>query len=92
MNKAEFVALIDHAIACSDNVLALAVNDDSWMREDAAVAKAQFQRIKNDVLADILPPSVGSGLGITRALGEWAPDELYVAGKAVEDFYREKWV
>jgi len=90
--KAEFIRLIDHAISCSD-LLAKSVKDTdkSWMAEDAITAKDQFQRIKDDALDDKLLPSKGAGLGITRALGEWAPDEMYAAGKAVEDFFRANW-
>lgn len=90
--KAEFIGLLDHAIACSASLSREMVDtENAWTAEDATTARTQFQRIRDAVLADKLPPSNGAGLGITRALGEWAPDELYAAGKAVEDFYRKNW-
>lgn len=91
--KTDFIQLLDRAIACSESLSREVLGtDNAWMAEDATTARTQFQRIKNDALADHLPPSNGAGLGVTRALGEWAPEELYAAGKAVEDFYRANWM
>ena len=91
--KVEFIDLLDNAISCADILSQQVINtDNAWMISDANTAKNQFQRIKTEAMAGKLPPSAGAGLGITRALGEWAPDGLYTAGKAVEDFYRMNWV
>lgn len=88
----EFIRLIDYAIACADALVKEATGTDhAWMAEDAATAMKQFQRIKEDALRGHLLPSKGAGLGITRALSEWAPDDLYAAGKAVEDYFRANW-
>ena len=61
------------------------------MVEDASAAKAQFEKLAEQVRSNSLSPSQGGGLGITRALGEWAPDYVYSAGDAVEDFYMHNW-
>lgn len=57
------------------------------LAEDAEAAERKFADILEQVKNNTLPTSNGGGLGITRALGEWAPDELYDAGDAVETFY-----
>jgi len=46
-----------------------------------------LERAKNGTLQKIN----GAGLGITRALGEWAPKELYEAGVALESYYMDNW-
>lgn len=91
-NVAEFIKLIDHAIASAESLIKeSAKTGQAWMVEDATTAIKQFQRIKDDALTGHLIPSKGAGLGITRALSEWAPKDVYAAGKAVEDYYRLNW-
>lgn len=90
--KDDFIRLLDEAISCAKSLSReVAATENAWMAEDAENAATQFERIKEEALAERLPPSNGAGLGITRALGEWAPDKLYTAGKTVEDFYRQYW-
>lgn len=85
----EFVRLIDVAISRAEAVSAQAARAQSeWLVADAAAAKAQFERLKQQALSGELAPSQGAGLGVSRALGEWAPDDLLDAGVAVENFYR----
>lgn len=85
----DFSRLLDEAIACAATLAHEATgSDQAWLAEDANSAMKQFRRIKAEALSGALPPSGGAGLGITRALSEWAPDDLYAAGKAVEYFYR----
>jgi len=86
------VKLLDAAMAnANDLATRVAGTQDAWMAEDAIVAREQFARIKTQALAGQLPLSHGGGLGISRALGEWAPDDLFAAGRAVEEFYRQNW-
>lgn len=88
----EFLRRIIAALdACDRVVRESTASGESWMVEDASTAKAQFERIAEQVRSNLLLPSQGGGLGITRALSEWAPDYLYVAGEAVEDFYMKNW-
>lgn len=81
--------LADEAARLADEVAAKAT--EQWLVSDATNAADQFRRISKEVREDVLPLSGGAGLGITKALGEWAPKKLYKAGKALEDYYREKW-
>lgn len=88
----KFLQLIAKALDACDRVVTEAgASGKSWMIEDAGTAKAQFERIAELVRSDSLLPSQGGGLGITRALSEWAPDYLYAAGEAVEEFYMRNW-
>jgi hypothetical protein len=93
MNKElEFLRLIDIAIdACQRAVNEGRTNGKAWMVEDASATRSQFEKIARQVQANELAPSQGAGLGITRSLSEWAPDYLYSAGEAVEDFYMTSW-
>lgn len=86
----DFVRLIDVAISTAEAVSAQAVKAQRSGTADAAAnAKAQFELLKQRALNNELLPSNGAGLGITRALDEWAPDDLFAAGLAVESFYRQ---
>ena len=89
---AELVGLIDIAIAKAIETAARASGTtDAWMSEDATAAMQQLEQLKQQAVSGQLPPSRGGGLGITRALGEWAPDDLFAAGKTVEDYFRQHW-
>lgn len=88
----EFIALIDNAIDKCE----LAKNEASesgkaWLVENSLSTEAQFNKIREQASSHTLPPSKGGGLGITRALSEWAPPYLYEAGEAVEKYYMENW-
>ena len=88
----EFLRRITTALdACDKVIREAAASGEGWMVEDASTAKAQFERIAEQVRSESLLPSQGGGLGITRALSEWAPDYLYAAGEAVEEFYMRNW-
>lgn len=88
----EILLLIDAAVdACHRTISEARDRGESWMIEDATAATTQFEKIADQVRSQNLAPSHGGGLGITRALGEWAPDYLYSAGAAVEDFYIHNW-
>ncbi len=89
VTKQQFLTIIDHAIAEAERVIQDAkVRNVSWLEEDAGMAKSNFEKIKKQLLTGDLPKSDGAGLGITRGLSEMgAPDSLYKAGKALEDFY-----
>jgi hypothetical protein len=81
----ELLQLIAVAVEAAKQLAAGAA--EQWLREDATNAQLQFEKIAEDLRAGNLAPSHGGGLGITRALGEWAPESLYSVGEAVEDFY-----
>lgn len=88
----EFLKLISVALdACEKARLEALSRGESWMVEDAATARSQFGKIAEQVKGNTLAPSQGGGLGITRALSEWAPAYLYAAGEAVEDYYMRNW-
>lgn len=63
----------------------------AWLVEDASNARNQFVQLAKLASSGLVGPSGGGGLGITRALSEWAPEYLYTAGEAVEDFYMRNW-
>jgi len=88
-----FLAVIDNAIAEADSVIQDAkLRGVSWLEEDAGMAKNNFEKIKKQLLSGELPRSKGAGLGITRGLSEMgAPDNLYKAGKELEEFYLLNW-
>lgn len=91
-NLSAIVALIDVAIDEAEKVKKDAVERGTeWLVEDAQMAIDNFSRIKEKALSNQLPSSDGAGMGISRALSEWAPDALYKAGKALEDYYRDFW-
>lgn len=92
METNNLVGLLDRAILVAAAIVESSSEERAWMAEDARNALEKFRQIRDAAIAGKLPRSGGAGLGITRALGEWAPDDLYEAGKAVEDFYREKWI
>lgn len=88
----DFLRLIDAAReACEKAKREAIVTGQTWMAEDASAALAQFDKLAEQVRTNTLPSAQGGGLGITRALSEWAPTYLYSAGEAVEDFYMHKW-
>ena len=89
----QFLNIIDNAIAEAEMVIRDAkMRGVSWLEEDACMAKNNFEEIKRQLLAGELPRSEGAGLGITRGLSEMgAPDDLYKAGKELEDFYLSNW-
>src|SRR5687768_12579687 len=74
------LSLLDRAIAEAEK----AVRDGgeqgaAWLAEDATMTKRNLLHLRQRVAADELPPSGGAGLGISRALSEWAPKYLYEA-------------
>ena len=88
----EIIRLIDYAIVCARSlILAVSGTSQEWMADDATLFISKLLDLKDRTLAGTLPPSHGAGLGFTRELDEWAPNDLYSAGKAVEDFYRANW-
>ena len=91
--KRQFLTVIDNAITEADSVIQDAkARGVSWLEEDASMAKNNFEKIKKQLLAGELPKSKGAGLGVTRGLSEMgAPDNLYKAGKELEDFYLSNW-
>ncbi len=91
METNEIIDLLDRAILVAAEVVECSRDESEWMAEDARNALEKFRQLRVAAISGQLPRSRGAGLGITRALGEWAPDDLYQAGKAVEDFYRERW-
>ena len=92
-NKAEFLQLISKAISVAEDIAhASEGTAEGWMAIDALSTADQLRRIADQVNTGAIPPSNGAGLGITRALSEWAPERLYNAGKEVEDYYRQHWM
>ncbi len=90
--KNELLKLIESAISECVRVGQDALsNGQQWMEEDAKTSQSQFEKIRYQLLNDTLPRSDGAGLGITRALSEWAPKSLYDAGLAVEEYYIRTW-
>ena len=86
----EFQTLLSSAIAACGRACSEAeVAGIDWLRDDALVARSNFQAILDGSVSGSLSPSQGAGLGVTRALSEWAPSFLYEVGALVEDFYRK---
>ena len=86
----ELQKLLRSAISACDRACSEAETAGiDWLRVDALVARGNFQAILEQSVSGSLLPSQGAGLGITRALSEWAPTFLYDAGALVEDFYRK---
>lgn len=77
--------------ACQRAIAEAATVGKNWMVEDASNARVQFEEIAEQIRSKTLAPSRGGGLGITRALSEWAPEYLYSAGDAVDQFYMANW-
>jgi hypothetical protein len=89
---AEFIRLIDKALLIAKDVRANAKSKEiKWMYDNSEIAVSQFSNIREQVSSGTLPLSNGAGLGITRALSEWAPKELCEAGKDIEGFFMKKW-
>ncbi len=84
-----FQALIEQAVEIAEAVAR--DTQEEWLAIDARAAAGKLKGIGETAAAGELQASGGAGLGIARALSEWAPVELYDAGKAVEDFYKERW-
>lgn len=86
-----FVLLLEKAIfACNQ-----AIEEGQRMGKPHYVrhgleAKERFIAMRDNAIIRPLPPPSGSGLGITKELGEWAPNYLYDAGKSVETYYRDR--
>ena len=88
----EFVCLIDLALAEIKSVILQAKNDKIvWLQEDAERSFSVFEKIRLKVVDNTLPVSNGAGLGITRSLGEWAPENLYNAGRDIELYFIDSW-
>lgn len=91
--KQQFLIVIDSAITEANHIIDDAkLRGISWLVEDASMARNNFEKLKKQLLAGELPKSEGSSLGITRGLSEMgAPDNLYKAGKKIEDYYLSNW-
>lgn len=91
--KKELLNLVDKAIFEADLVIQDAKKRKVlWLQDDAGMVKANFEKIKQQLVSDDLQRSEGAGLGITRALSEMgAPERLYKAGKELECFYIKNW-
>ncbi len=86
--KEQFVKLLDATIEETKKVILDAtVAKKKWMIEDAEVTMSLFIAIRKKVQEGKLPESKGSGLGIVKALGEWAPKTLNHLGYEIEKFY-----
>jgi hypothetical protein len=46
-----------------------------------------MREFRRQVCEDLIPTESGAGFGLTKALGEWAPDEIYMAGHRLETFF-----
>jgi hypothetical protein len=96
MNKEieeQLIRLIDKAISEAEHVIQHAKSRATdWLEEDANTAKKNFEELRKKVLRGELKESEGNGLGITRGLSEMnAPNNLYKAGKALDEFYQKHW-
>lgn len=90
--RKRFVALLDQAIAEAEKAAQEGGEQAlAWIVDDAAMTRSNLLQLRQRVINGELPPSGGAGLGMSRALSEWAPKQLYEAAKAVEDFYRSEW-
>jgi hypothetical protein len=88
----DFIELLERSIFVAENIARdRGGTEDNWMVSMAHEAIEQFRRIAHEARSGILPSSEGVNLGITRNLGEWAPKELYDAGKKAEDYYQNYW-
>jgi hypothetical protein len=84
----EFIRLVGETITQCDRAIADGkVKNKPWFVELGEEAKARLIAMKTNALSRGLPAATGSGLGISRALGEWAPDYLRDAGYELESFY-----
>ena len=85
-HRLKFIELADALIA---KLTPLTSNEADWQGHQAKSAVENIRTLREQAAQGILPRSNGAGLGITRALGEWAPDDVYQAGCALEQHYVE---
>lgn len=91
--QVELSRLIDKAMAeCDASYEEACQNGKDGIAACSKEAKIQFAKIKRQVIDGSLPSWNGAaGLGITRALGEFASKKLYDAGDVVEKYYMDFW-
>jgi len=88
-NLEKFLELITAAIAIADKYVA-AESTPSWLKKDCQLFIQNMTHLSFDTQRAECIESKGAGLGITKFLSEiGAPHDLYVAGRAVEIFFRE---
>lgn len=86
-----FLFLLEEAILLCDQAIEEGRRTEKpYYVRHGLEAKERFIAMRDNALTRPLPPPTGSGLGITKELGEWAPDYLYSAGKSVEAYYRDR--
>jgi hypothetical protein len=80
----ESLKFADMATALISKLEPLASTGPEWRQEQARIALENISAFKEQAIQGTLPSSRGSGLGISRALGEWAPDDVCQAGYELE--------
>jgi hypothetical protein len=90
----EFVRLLDKAINLAGNMKANSA--DAWIVESASATVENLKAFRDLAISGNLPrPSKGevpegTGLGLTRGVGEWTEsDELLDAVCEVESYYKK---
>lgn len=90
----EFLRRCDLAIQAAKDALHLLLGKQSSSSLVAAAEQAinNLQRLKETAEQGRLPrPSHGAGLGLSRALGEWADGTpLFAAACALEEYYSDQ--
>jgi len=96
----EFLSMVDEAISRTEILREKLVKDNSSSGVIAASQKTldSLQRVRGHIEDDKLPRvskgeiPEGTGLGLSRAIGEWTEDEeLLGAARKVEKCFGENW-
>lgn len=95
-----FVSLVDVALKRAQLLKVQMIDAGCGSGAIAAseVTINSLQRLKVNVLEDKLPRvskgqvPIGTGLGLSRAIGEWTEDEeLIAAARSIEKYFGENW-
>jgi hypothetical protein len=85
----ESLKFADMATALIAKLEPLASSGPDWVRQQARITLDNIRAFKDQAIQGTLPSSKASGLGISRALGEWAPDDICQAGYELERYFLE---
>jgi hypothetical protein len=91
MKKSEdLLRLIEEAIVIAEAYEKSGASAD-WLKSDCHLFIQNLQKLSQRVQSGEDCSSEGAGLGITRFLSEIeAPDDLYAAGRAIDEFFQEE--
>lgn len=98
--SSEFTQLVEQAIKRTKelNKELIANGSGKGTIEASEIAIENLERLKKHISEGTLPRASkgevpkGTGLGVSRAIGEWTEDdELIDRVKKIEEFFEEKW-